>query len=57
MFIFSVVKIWKLKDISVDEWMRKIYIYIHTYMYIYIQWNLYSHKKRNAVIYDNMDEI
>ena len=53
MCIFSVVKIWKPKDLSVDEWIRKIYIYIHTHT----QWDLYSHKKRNAVIYDNMDGI
>ena len=31
MCIFSVVKIWKPKDLSVDEWIRKIYIYIYTH--------------------------
>ena len=42
MFIFSVVKIWKLKDISVDEWMRKIYIYIYSGIYIAIKKEMLS---------------
>ena len=42
MFIFSVVKIWKPKDISVDEWMRKIYIYIYSGIYIAIKKEMLS---------------
>ena len=49
MCIFSVVKIWKPKDISVDEWMRKIYIYIYTHTYIYTYSGIYIAIKKEML--------
>ena len=45
--LFTVAKIWKqLKCSLVDEWIRKMYIYIYTHIYIYIIY----HKIKNKIL-------
>jgi hypothetical protein len=55
----TLAKIWnESKCLSMNEWIKKYYIYIHTYIYIYIIHNgIYLAYKReeNPVTYNNMD--